>query len=54
MALQNNQVSISWTSGDEKKNAWVKEKDDTTHRESNRKSDNGPGNPIPTRQTVGT
>lgn len=42
MALQNNQVSISWTSGDEKKKCLGQKKDDTTHRESNRKSGKGP------------
>lgn len=43
MALQNNQVSISWTSGDEKKKMpGSKKKDDTTHRESNRKNGNSP------------
>lgn len=43
MAVQNNQVSISWTSGDEKKkNAWIKEKKITLLTERNRKNGNCP------------
>lgn len=48
MALQNKKGNISWTSGDEKKMPGSKKKDDTTHREGNRKSGNDPRNPIPT------